>query len=37
MLIQADLGDKPERLREIVAAGEPLNADVIARVQRAWG
>jgi acetyl-CoA synthetase len=37
MLIQADLGDRPEALREIVAAGEPLNPDVIARVERAWG
>ncbi|BCO38346.1 AMP-dependent synthetase [Mycobacterium heckeshornense] len=37
MLIQADLGDKPEQLREIVAAGEPLNANVIAEVARAWG
>ncbi len=37
MLIQADLGARPEALREIVAAGEPLNPDVIARVERAWG
>ncbi|MGH3562563.1 MAG: AMP-binding protein, partial [Mycobacterium sp.] len=37
MLIQADLGAKPERLREILAGGEPLNPDVIAAVQRAWG
>jgi acetyl-CoA synthetase len=37
MLIQSDLGDRPERLREIVAAGEPLNANVIAQVERAWG
>ncbi|ORB16571.1 AMP-binding protein [Mycobacterium noviomagense] len=37
MLIQSDLGDRPERLREIVAAGEPLNANVIAEVERAWG
>ena len=37
MLIQADLGAKPDRLREIVAAGEPLNPDVITRVERAWG
>ena len=27
----------PRLLREIVAAGEPLNPDVIAVVQRAWG
>lgn len=37
MLIQTDLGVRPGRLREIVAAGEPLNPDVIARVERAWG
>jgi acetyl-CoA synthetase len=37
MLIQADLGARPEALREIVAAGEPLNPDVITQVERAWG
>jgi acetyl-CoA synthetase len=37
MLIQADLGAKPEGLREILGAGEPLNPDVIAKVQDAWG
>ncbi|OBJ45458.1 AMP-dependent synthetase [Mycolicibacterium mucogenicum] len=37
MLIQADLGTKPEGLREILGAGEPLNPDVIAKVQDAWG
>ncbi|MGE2734969.1 AMP-binding protein [Mycolicibacterium vaccae] len=37
MLIQADLGDRPPRLREILGAGEPLNPDVIAQVERAWG
>jgi acetyl-CoA synthetase len=37
MLIQTDLGARPEALREIVAAGEPLNPDVIAVVRRAWG
>jgi acetyl-CoA synthetase len=37
MLIQADLGTRPEALREVVAAGEPLNPDVIAQVERAWG
>ena len=37
MLIQADLGERPAGLREILGAGEPLNPDVIARVQRAWG
>jgi acetyl-CoA synthetase len=37
MLIQSDLGAKPEGLREALGAGEPLNPDVIARVEQAWG
>ncbi|MEV6770131.1 AMP-binding protein [Nocardia sp. NPDC051030] len=37
MLIQAELGDKPSGLREILGAGEPLNPDVIAQVEKAWG
>jgi acetyl-CoA synthetase len=37
MLIQSDLGAKPEGLREILGAGEPLNPDVIAQVERSWG
>ncbi|MET0704706.1 MAG: AMP-binding protein [Mycobacterium sp.] len=37
MLIQSDLGPRPEVLREILGAGEPLNPDVIAQVERAWG
>src|SRR6476661_1284458 len=37
MLIQSDLGVKPEGLREVLGAGEPLNPDVIAQVERAWG
>ncbi|WP_227983625.1 AMP-binding protein [Nocardia spumae] len=37
MLIQADLGERPPALREILGAGEPLNPDVIAQVQNAWG
>ncbi|BBY31860.1 AMP-binding protein [Mycolicibacterium sediminis] len=37
MLIQADLGERPEALREILGAGEPLNPDVITRVEKAWG
>ncbi|GAA0382516.1 AMP-binding protein [Microbispora corallina] len=37
MLIQADLSGGPGTLREAVAAGEPLNPEVIARVQEAWG
>jgi acetyl-CoA synthetase len=37
MLIQSDLGPKPAGLREILGAGEPLNPDVIAQVEKAWG
>jgi acetyl-CoA synthetase len=37
MLIQSDLGERPAQLREILGAGEPLNPDVIARVEKAWG
>jgi acetyl-CoA synthetase len=37
MLIQADLGTRPVGLREILGAGEPLNPDVIAQVEKAWG
>ncbi|MEZ0342081.1 AMP-binding protein [Mycobacterium sp. pV006] len=37
MLIQADLGERPSGLREILGAGEPLNPDVITQVERAWG
>lgn len=37
MLINAELGERPAALREVVAAGEPLNPEVIERVRRAWG
>ena len=38
MLIQADLsGCDVSALRECVAAGEPLNPEVIDQVRRAWG
>ena len=37
MLIQEDLAAWPVPLREVVAAGEPLNPEVIAQVRRAWG
>ncbi|WP_261166756.1 AMP-binding protein [Microbacterium sp. Marseille-Q6965] len=37
MLIGADLGERPAGLRELLSAGEPLNPEVIARVERAWG
>jgi len=38
MLIQADLGTAgTSALRECVAAGEPLNPEVIEQVRKAWG
>ncbi|GAB3210520.1 AMP-binding protein [Marinactinospora thermotolerans] len=37
MLIQADLGRWKVPIREAVAAGEPLNPEVIEQVRRAWG
>lgn len=37
MLINADLGEKPESLREAVGAGEPLNPEVINQVRNRWG
>jgi acetyl-CoA synthetase len=37
MLINADLSGGPGTLREVVAAGEPLNPEVIEQVQRQWG
>lgn len=37
MLIQADLGQLTTPPREVVAAGEPLNPEVIETVRRAWG
>ncbi|WP_026917608.1 AMP-binding protein [Gordonia shandongensis] len=37
MLIQADLGRRPSGLRELLGAGEPLNPDVIRRVEDGWG
>jgi acetyl-CoA synthetase len=37
MLIQAKLGAKPPMLREVVGAGEPLNPEVIAHVEKHWG
>ncbi len=36
MLIQEDLSAWTPALREVVGAGEPLNPEVIAQVQRAW-
>ncbi|MER7962520.1 isobutyrate:CoA ligase IbuL [Streptomyces ardesiacus] len=37
MLIQADLTRLATPPREVVAAGEPLNPEVIERVRRLWG
>jgi acetyl-CoA synthetase len=37
MLIQEDLGGAALPLRECVAAGEPLNPEVIERVRQVWG
>ncbi|MCW2823210.1 MAG: acs [Aeromicrobium sp.] len=37
MLINADLTGGPGSLREAIAAGEPLNPEVISQVERAWG
>ena len=37
MLIKADLFGGPGSLREVVAAGEPLNPEVIEQVRRRWG
>jgi acetyl-CoA synthetase len=36
-IVQEPLGDYRIVLREAVSAGEPLNAEIIARVQAAWG
>ena len=37
LFMQEKLADYPVRLREVVSAGEPLNPEVIERVQAAWG
>src|SRR5688572_13107709 len=37
MLIQADLSGGPGSLREVLAAGEPLNPEVIEQVRTQWG
>src|SRR6185437_14334881 len=37
MLIQADLGRVQVGVRELVSGGEPLNPEVIERVEKAWG
>lgn len=37
MLINADLSEGPGTLREAIGAGEPLNPEVIAQVEKHWG
>ncbi|GAA7767086.1 MULTISPECIES: AMP-binding protein [Cupriavidus] len=37
MLVQEPLASYAVKLREIVGAGEPLNPEIIERVQSAWG
>ena len=37
MLIGENLAEHRVALREVVGAGEPLNPEVIARIQEAWG
>ncbi|NUR79746.1 MAG: AMP-binding protein [Dermatophilaceae bacterium] len=37
MLIKSDLSGGSGALREVVGAGEPLNPEVIAQVEKAWG
>ena len=37
MLIQQDLAKWSMSLKELASAGEPLNAEVIEHIQRAWG
>jgi len=37
MLVQADLAGADHVLREVVAAGEPLNPEVIEQVRAVWG
>ncbi len=37
MLITGDLAGGPWALREVIAAGEPLNPEVIEQVRAAWG
>jgi acetyl-CoA synthetase len=37
MLVQEDLSEWPVELREVTSAGEPLNPEIIEKVQGAWG
>lgn len=37
MLVLEAMGERPAALRELASAGEPLNPEIIAQVQAAWG
>lgn len=37
LIVQEKLGARPEMLREIVSAGEPLNKELMDQVHDAWG
>lgn len=37
MLIKDQMGPRPQALRELIGAGEPLNPEVIEQVERTWG
>ena len=37
MLVQSELSGHDLALREVVAAGEPLNPEIIEQIQRVWG
>jgi acetyl-CoA synthetase len=37
LFVQENLSAYPVRLRKVVSAGEPLNPEVIERVEKAWG
>ena len=37
LLVQEELARYPNALREVCAAGEPLNPEVIEKVRRSWG
>jgi acetyl-CoA synthetase len=37
MIILENLGSRPQALRELASAGEPLNPEVIEQVEKAWG
>ncbi len=37
MLIKSRMGPRPTHLRELIGAGEPLNAEVIDQVKANWG